>query len=114
MSFIEDNDLELDAMRDNPPRLSPFKKANTCFGERVARKGFARAVEQKRESMPYRCLQVIVEMQRVGISFRILDRKIGHIRIWEEWDIWPSTGSWHNIKTQQRGKGGLKELLNQL
>ncbi|MFA5130742.1 MAG: hypothetical protein WC477_07595 [Patescibacteria group bacterium] len=54
------------------------------------------------------------ELDRIGLSYRLLEKNIGHFRIWEEWDLWPTTGTWINIKTHKRGKGGLKELLEQI
>jgi hypothetical protein len=57
--------------------------------------------------------QTLEKLERLGISYEVLDTIGGHVRIYGEWDIWPTSGTWINIKTGRRGRG-LESLIQEL
>ena len=67
----------------------------------------------KKKAKWERYRQTLETLQRKGIMYEVLDEGCGHVRIWDEWDIWPTSGTWINIKTGRRGRG-LESLIQEL
>jgi len=60
--------------------------------------------EERRKKRWSNLEQSLKALQRVGISYQVLNADIGHYRI-GDYDFWPSTGKFINRKTKYTGRG---------
>ncbi|MBX4188193.1 MAG: hypothetical protein KW793_03615 [Candidatus Doudnabacteria bacterium] len=67
---------------------------------------------ERREKKLFNRKSSLTMLESLGIEYVTLNSAIGHYRI-GEWDFWPSTGKFRNIKSGVTGRG-VKKLIQLL
>jgi hypothetical protein len=74
---------------------------------------YAEMKEEGKARKKYNRQNSIRILEEKGIPYKLLSEGAGHYRV-GDWNFWPSTGKFHNIKTGKVGRGvfNLIKLLN--